>query len=238
MTNALGLTRRHLAGLLLASAALPAAAQTGADPLPSWRDGPRRRALLDFVAAVTREGGPDFVPPPARIATFDNDGTLWVEQPMYTQFSSCSTGSVPLAPQHPDWQHDPCLPRGDCRRPARRRGRRDGRAAKLIGTVQAGNTPESFQRIAAEWLAAARDLTLGSPYTGSSTSRCSRCLPCCAPGSRTSLSRPAGWSSSAPFPKRPMAFRRTVSSAPPWRWDGRTGRPHRADARGAGRLRR
>ena len=55
------------------------------DPLPSWNDGATKQAILNFVAAVTREGSADFVPPPERIATFDNDGTLWVEHPMYTQ---------------------------------------------------------------------------------------------------------------------------------------------------------
>jgi hypothetical protein len=57
------------------------------EPLPSWQDGPARRAIIDFVARITREGGPDFVPPAERIATFDNDGTLWTEQPMYIQMA-------------------------------------------------------------------------------------------------------------------------------------------------------
>ena len=57
------------------------------DPLPSWNDGPTKQSILDFVAAVTKEGGPDYVAPAERIATFDNDGTLWIEQPIYTQFA-------------------------------------------------------------------------------------------------------------------------------------------------------
>ena len=73
---------RRTFGVMIA--ALPAAALAqGADPLPSWREGPRKRALLEFVAAVTREGSTDYVRPSARIAVFDNDGTLWVEQPAY-----------------------------------------------------------------------------------------------------------------------------------------------------------
>ncbi|HWN46936.1 MAG TPA: hypothetical protein VNM71_06235, partial [Steroidobacteraceae bacterium] len=60
--------------------ALPAAAQ---DPLPSWNDGASKRAIVAFVARVTKPGTPDFVPVPQRIATFDNDGTLWAEQPIY-----------------------------------------------------------------------------------------------------------------------------------------------------------
>lgn len=75
--------------------------------MPSWRAGPRKQALLDFVAAVTRDGGPEFVMPTKRIATFDNDGTLWVEQPLYTQFVFVLDRIRGLAPQNPDWRQDP-----------------------------------------------------------------------------------------------------------------------------------
>src|SRR6266850_7598732 len=70
------------------------------EPLPSWQDGPARRAITDFVARITREGGPDFVPPAERIATFDNDGTLWTEQPMYSQMAFALDRVKALAPQH------------------------------------------------------------------------------------------------------------------------------------------
>jgi hypothetical protein len=96
-------TRRSLGGLCLAAAAalaLPAAAQT-TDPLPSWRDSPRKQALLDFVAAVSTEGGPHFVRPSERIAVFDNDGTLWVEQPMPTQVFFVIDRLRAPAPQNP-----------------------------------------------------------------------------------------------------------------------------------------
>jgi hypothetical protein len=93
MTNALRLGRRSLGGLLLASAAVSVAAQTDADPLPSWRDGPRKRALLDFVAAVTREGGPEFVRPAERIAVFDNDARSGSSSRCTRSSSSCSTAS-------------------------------------------------------------------------------------------------------------------------------------------------
>jgi hypothetical protein len=72
------------------------------EPLPSWQDGPARRAIMDFVARITREGGPDFVPPAERIATFDNDGTLWTEQPMYIQMAFALDRVKALAPQHPE----------------------------------------------------------------------------------------------------------------------------------------
>jgi phosphoglycolate phosphatase-like HAD superfamily hydrolase len=143
-----------LAGLALAPTVLQA--QT-ADPLPSWRTGPRKQALLDFVAAVTREGGPDFVPPSERIATFDNDGTLWVEQPAYTQLIFVLDRIRALAPQNPDWQQDPVFRAaiaGDMRGAAA--GGTEG-LLKLVGAAQSGQTPEAFQQIAAEWLEASRD---------------------------------------------------------------------------------
>src|SRR5262245_28271654 len=76
-----------------------------ADPLPSWNEGAAKHAIVAFVAKVTQEGGPDFVPPAARIATFDNDGTLWAEQPMYFQFLFAIDRVKALAPQHPEWQN-------------------------------------------------------------------------------------------------------------------------------------
>src|SRR5262249_32339406 len=79
-----------------------AAAQT-ADPLPSWNDGAPKRAILDFVAAVTRENAPSVVPQPERIASFDNDGTLWVEHPVYVQLAFALDRVKELAPEHPEW---------------------------------------------------------------------------------------------------------------------------------------
>jgi phosphoglycolate phosphatase-like HAD superfamily hydrolase len=74
------------------------------DPLPSWNDGASKQAVLDFVSAVTTEGGDQFVPEHDRIAVFDNDGTLWVEQPMYAQAFFMLDQIKTLAPQHPEWQ--------------------------------------------------------------------------------------------------------------------------------------
>src|SRR6478672_10153949 len=72
-----------------------------ADPLPSWNDGAPKKAVVEFVSKVTKEGGPEFVPPAKRIATFDNDGTLWAEQPMYFQLLFALDRVKALAPQHP-----------------------------------------------------------------------------------------------------------------------------------------
>jgi len=141
----INLPRRALGALGLATLAATSAQAQPADPLPSWREGPRKRALLDFVAAVTTEGGAEFVPPAARIAVFDNDGTLWVEQPAYTQLLFLLDRLHALAPANPAWRDDPLFRaalEGDMR------GAVAGGAAGLLplaGAAQAGNTPETFQ---------------------------------------------------------------------------------------------
>jgi phosphoglycolate phosphatase-like HAD superfamily hydrolase len=158
------LPRRAVPVLAGAFAGLPAAAQP-ADPLPSWRPGPRRQALLDFVAAVTTEGAPGFVPAPERIAVFDNDGTLWVEQPAYTQLLFILDRIRDLAPRNPDWLRDPLFraaAAGDLH--GALAGGTEG-LLRLAGAAQAGMSPEAFQRLAAEWLAAARDRRWNRPYT-------------------------------------------------------------------------
>src|SRR5262249_27715945 len=86
---------------------LPAFAPEGTraspDPLPSWSDGPAKQAITAFVTKVTTEGGKEYVPPAERIATFDNDGTLWCEQPMYFQLAFAIDRVKALAPSHPEW---------------------------------------------------------------------------------------------------------------------------------------
>ena len=74
-----------------------------ADPLPSWNKGPAKEAVMAFVRAVTTAGSPDFVPIPERIATFDNDGTLWAEQPMYVQLAFVVDRIKAMSPDHPEW---------------------------------------------------------------------------------------------------------------------------------------
>jgi hypothetical protein len=84
--------------------ALPAGQPLASDLLQSWNDTPAKKAIFDFVERVTKQDSPDYVPPAERIATFDNDGTLWAEQPMYTQFLFALDRVKVLAPQHPDWK--------------------------------------------------------------------------------------------------------------------------------------
>jgi len=157
------IARRSLAALLLAPPA--AALAQGADPLPSWREGPRKRALLEFVAAVTREGSVDYVHPSARIAVFDNDGTLWVEQPAYVQLLFILDRIRAMAPANPAWQQDAVFRAamaGDLH--GAMAGGNEG-LMRLAGAAMAGNSPEEFQAIAAEWLKTARHPKWNRPYT-------------------------------------------------------------------------
>jgi phosphoserine phosphatase len=151
-------------GLMLAALPMAALAQ-GADPLPSWREGPRKRALLNFVATVTREGSAGFVPPAERIAVFDNDGTLWVEQPAYPQLFFILDRIRSLAPQNPAWQQDAVFraaTAGDLH--GAMAGGNEG-LMRLAGAAMAGNTPEAFQRMAADWLKTARHPRWNRAYT-------------------------------------------------------------------------
>ena len=106
MNSTMKATLRHslLAAALVGALALGTPVAHAADPLPSWNNGPARQAIVDFVRATTAKGSPKFVPPAERIATFDNDGTLWCEQPMYFQCLFALDRVKALAPQHPEWK--------------------------------------------------------------------------------------------------------------------------------------
>ena len=93
-----------LLGLFLCGPGAMLARAAASDPLPSWNDGPTKQSILDFVARVTKEGGPDYVAPKDRLATIDNDGTLWVEQPIYTQFAFAIDEVKAQANKHPEWK--------------------------------------------------------------------------------------------------------------------------------------
>jgi phosphoglycolate phosphatase-like HAD superfamily hydrolase len=145
----------------LSFAAQPARAQ---DPLPSWNDTGPKKAIIAFVAKVTKEGSADFVPPTQRIATFDNDGTLWPEQPMYFQFEFAVDRIRLLAAGHPEWKtQEPfaSLIDGDMQR-ALARGEQD--VMDAIAATHAGMTTESFERIAREWIRTKRDARFKRPY--------------------------------------------------------------------------
>ncbi len=140
-------------------------AQDKADPLPSWNAGPAKTAILDFVAKVTKEGSPDIVPPAERIATFDNDGTLWAEQPLYFQFLFALDRVKILAPQHPEWKDkEPfaSLLKGDAKA-ALAGGERA--MLEIVMVTHAGMTTEEFEKIVADWIATAKHPLTKRPYT-------------------------------------------------------------------------
>ncbi|GAU86507.1 hypothetical protein BIWAKO_06455 [Bosea sp. BIWAKO-01] len=140
-----------------------ASAQT--DPLPSWNDGPTKASIVDFVTRVTTQGGPDFVAPAERTAVFDNDGTLWVEQPMYVQLAFVLDRVKALAPQNPGWktkQPFKAVLGGDMRALA---ASGEQGLMQLIGTTHSGMTSEEFAKIATDWLATARHPRFKRPYT-------------------------------------------------------------------------
>src|SRR6516164_5415567 len=154
-----------VSGIPASSNTATAQTATSAEPLPSWSDGATKQSILDFVAAVTREGSPDFVPPAERIATFDNDGTLWVEHPMYTQLAFALDRVKALAPQHPEWkdtQPFKAALEGDMKTLAETG--EHGLMALLMAT-HAGMTTNEFQKIVVDWIATARDPRFTRPYT-------------------------------------------------------------------------
>jgi len=155
---------RVLAVVLLASSVeLPAAAQEAA--LPSWNEGAVRTAIIEFVAAVATEGGEDYVAPEERIAVFDNDGTLWVEQPLYTQLVFALERVRALAPEHPEWatmQPFQAVLEND--QEALAAAGIEG-AVELVMATHAGLTTEAFAAIVTDWIASAEDVRFARPYT-------------------------------------------------------------------------
>jgi hypothetical protein len=143
----------------------PAVPRAVAQDLASWNDGPAKAAILDFVARVTTEGGPDFVPVPERIATFDNDGTLWSEQPLYFQFIFTLDRVKALAPQHPEWQTEEPFRSALANDVKGVLAGGEAGLAKLMGATHAGMTTEEFSAIVKDWLATARHPKLNRPYT-------------------------------------------------------------------------
>ena len=162
-----GLTLAVLSVAALASIAQAAdpAKSAGGDPLASWNQGSAKKAIVDFVANTTKEGSPGFVPYPERIAVFDNDGTLWAEQPMYFQFAFALDRVKALAPQHPEWQtQEPfaSLLKGDVKA-ALAGGERA--VVQLMMATHAGTTTAEFEKIVSDWIAAAKHPKTGRPFT-------------------------------------------------------------------------
>ena len=135
-----------------------------ADPLPSWRDGEARQRIIQFVEAVTEAGGADYVAPEARIATFDNDGTLWVEYPMYTQVLFAFERVKELAPQHPEWktkQPFKALLEGDMKTVGKS-GMKG--LMEIVLATHSGMTATEFAKEAGDWLRDTRHPKFKRPY--------------------------------------------------------------------------
>ena len=136
-----------------------------ADPLPSWNEGPAKQAIVEFVRGVANKSSPQYVPPQQRIATFDNDGTLWAEQPVYFQGFFTIDRVKALAPQHPEWKE---------RQPFKAVLENDMKAfaatgekglAEVIMTTHAGMPTGEFEKIVKDWLVTAKHPRFNRPFT-------------------------------------------------------------------------
>jgi phosphoglycolate phosphatase-like HAD superfamily hydrolase len=162
------LPTRRIFLVLLVSCGICAGAsaqQSISDPLPSWNDGQVKRSITDFVSRVTTQGSPDFVAPELRIATFDNDGTLWCEQPVYFQFAFAMDRLKELAPKHPEWKKQ---------QPFKAVLENDPKALadagkkgllQIIEVTHSGMTVEEFTKTVLDWTATARHPRFKRPYT-------------------------------------------------------------------------
>ncbi|QEG02793.1 haloacid dehalogenase-like hydrolase [Stieleria maiorica] len=156
--------RQLLSVLLVGVFAFVGSGSYAADPLPSWNDTATKAAIIDFVERVTREGSAGFVPPAERIATFDNDGTLWSEQPMYFQLAFAFDRVKAMAPQHPEWKDQ---------QPFKGVLESDTKAVlaggkksllEIVAATHSGMTSEDFERIVADWISTAKHPQTGRLY--------------------------------------------------------------------------
>ena len=158
-------TQNLLAAALIGVTVFTATIARAADPLPSWNEGKAKQSITAFVEKVTKPGSPDFVPVAERIATFDNDGTLWAEQPLYFRALFVFERIKVLAPQHPEWKDkEPfaSLLKGDMK------GALAGGERALLEMGMAthgGMTTEQFEKIVSDWIATAKHPVTKRPYT-------------------------------------------------------------------------
>jgi phosphoglycolate phosphatase-like HAD superfamily hydrolase len=165
MTPSRSFASTSLALTLLLALALSASHARAEDPLGSWAEGATKKAILSFVGRATTAGGPDFVPEAERIATFDNDGTLWAEQPLYFQLLFALDRVKALAPQHPTWkEQEPfaSLLKGDVKG-ALAGGEKA--IAEIMAASHAGMTSDEFASIVRDWIATAKHPKLKRAYT-------------------------------------------------------------------------
>src|SRR5215475_13444441 len=139
-------------------------ARAADDPLPSWNECPAKQSMIAFVEKTTKEGSPDFVPPELRIATFDNDGTLWCEQPMYFQELFAFDRIKEIAKQHPEWKDkDPykLVLDGNLKAVA---DQGEKSLLEIISSTHAGMSVEEFHQIVRDWMHTARHPRFHRPY--------------------------------------------------------------------------
>lgn len=171
MTTPARLRHALIAGFLAFSvttglhAQAPAKLGNVGDPLPSWNDGDARTALITFVTKVTTSGLPTYIPPADRVATFDNDGTLWAEQPIYTQFQFALDRAKELAADHPEWKDQEPFKyvlEGDMKSFLA-----GGNKAlvQVMAVTHSGMTTDEYTASVLKWIATARHPKTGRPYT-------------------------------------------------------------------------
>ncbi|MFO0829686.1 MAG: HAD family hydrolase [Phycisphaerales bacterium] len=159
------LTPILIARMLLMTAALVSTAARAADPLPSWNEGPAKQSIIAFVERVTKPGSPDFVPPPERIATFDNDGTLWCEKPLPVQLYFVIDRVKSLAPQHPEWSDKEPFASILKDDPKGLMAGGERGLMEVIMATHAGNTTAEFAQIVKDWITTAKHPQTGKHFT-------------------------------------------------------------------------
>ena len=162
---------RSVAVLLVAFAYGSAAA----DPLESWNDGAAKKAIVAFVEKTADKTSPDFVPPEERIATFDQDGTLWVEQPMYVQVMYCIDRVPALVKARPSLAKDEPFTTVMSGGRAAVVNLREYDLIKIMESTLTGMSVDAFRADVAKWIAQAKNPSWKRPYTVSRTRRCKRC---------------------------------------------------------------
>lgn len=140
-------------------------AENGNDPLPSWNDGPAKQAIVNFVTRVTTPGGEDFVAEAERVAVFDNDGTLWPEQPLYVQYVFAFDRVAALLPEHPEWEEQEKFRAVLSKDLGRLATLTQRDILDVAAASHGGTTTEEFKQIVGDWLASARHPRFDRPYT-------------------------------------------------------------------------
>jgi len=153
----------HAITMLAAAFLAPANAQAE-DPLASWNDGPAKAAIVNFVEATTAEGLPSFVPQEERIAVFDNDGTLWAEQPLYFQFMFMVDQLKLAAPNHPEWKDNPAFKALVAHDPPALAKMGPKPVLELLAVANSGMTVDAYDKAIRDWLEMARHPKFKRPY--------------------------------------------------------------------------